>query len=69
MVRSPRPAAVAAQQAIRASFDTPYPFEDEISDSKMINPTRHRRSHRPNDGRRRTGHGPPLYHKRLERLM
>ena len=39
MVRSQHPATVAAQRSIRASFKAPYPFEDEISDDEIIDPT------------------------------
>ena len=39
MIRSPRRAAVAAQSSIRASFEAPYPFDDESSDDEIINPT------------------------------
>ena len=39
MVRSQRLAAVIAQRSIRASFEAPYPFEDEISDDEVIDPT------------------------------
>ena len=40
MDRSRRAAAVDAQSAIRASFEAPYPFEDESSDEEIIDPTR-----------------------------
>lgn len=39
MVRSQRLAAVIAQRSIRASFEAPYLFEDEVSDDEIIDPT------------------------------
>ena len=39
MVRSQRGAAVIAQRSIRANFESPYPFGDEISNDEIIDPT------------------------------